>query len=145
MTIIRKEVGFREGEFGYPYLQKYQEQYPDLPLYKILELIFEEHSKMKAALTNQGDLTNEISSKVVAAIKTSLDVTRVRTGYIDKNIRSLMLLVNSYIIIAGIDEKLPIKELDIMSKPMRDAEEKVKIQIQNYKTKKHSNKEGDDK
>lgn len=142
MTTIRKDVRFRtedETPYSFAYLQKYIEKYPTLKLYEVIELIFEEHAKMKNELATQDDIANRISEQVINSLKGSIDITKVRTGYIDKTTRALMLLVNSFIMMNGLDDKLPIKDFDVTTKPVMEAEEKVIDTVQSSRTKKINN------
>lgn len=141
--IIRKEIGFRDREYSYQYLKTYQAKYPSLPTYKILEIIFEEHAKMKKDLAERDDLSKKISQQVIGELKKPLDITRVRTGYIDKNVRALLLILNSFILARGLDDKLPVKNIDFMAQPIQDALDKITAEIQNYRTTKKNDRESD--
>lgn len=91
-----------------------------------LEELFQEYMLIKAQLEKQ----NSLAKAIAAEIKPQLDPIRIRTGYVDKNVRVLLNLINSYIIISGMEDSIPVT--DVVAESVRNTQQQVADQIHAY-------------
>lgn len=88
-----------------------------------LESIFNQYMDYKKQAADQETLAKEIAKE----IKPQLDPIRIRTGYVDKNVRVLLNLVNAYILVNGLENDIPVT--DIVTTPVRKTQTQVSDQI----------------
>ncbi|WP_125583108.1 hypothetical protein [Lacticaseibacillus suibinensis] len=91
-----------------------------------LEKLFNEYVVLKKQ--NQSD--NDLAKAIAREIKPQLDPIRIRTGYVDKNVRVLTNLLNSYLIISGMEDSIPVT--DIVAESLRETQKQVADQIHAY-------------
>lgn len=91
-----------------------------------LEQIFCEYQSLKKEVSEQTNLAKAIAREM----KPQLDPIRIRTGYVDKNVRVLLNLINSYIIINGMEDSIPVT--DVVAESVRNTQQQVADQIHAY-------------
>lgn len=107
-------------------IEKYMDQYNINSRGEAFERIFDEYEALKAA--NEG--VNMLSKEIASELKPMLDPIRIRTGYVDKNVRVLLNLLNSYIIVNGMEDSLPVT--DVVAESVRNTQKQVADQIHAY-------------
>ncbi|EOJ64959.1 hypothetical protein [Enterococcus faecalis] len=129
---VRFEARFLNDKnpFGLAYIEKYEMQYPGKKNAELLMIIFEEHSHMKEELENM----KQLRESIIADIKKELDPIRIRTGYVDKNVRVLMDIENGRLIKEGISSLGGMN--DLVAKPMKQSIQRVTDEIAAYRMKK---------
>lgn len=90
------------------------------------EKIFCEYQSLRKEVSDRTSLAKTIAKE----IKPQLDPIRIRTGYVDKNIRVLLNLLNSYIIINGMEDSIPVT--DVVAESVRNTQKQVSDQIHAY-------------
>ncbi|MDD9150463.1 MULTISPECIES: hypothetical protein [unclassified Sporolactobacillus] len=92
--MIRKNIRLKEekeSRYGLAYLEAQQERLGGKSLSDTIEKVLAEHDRLRAQVASR----DELIEKVYARFKTDLDVLRIRSGYVDKNVRVLLELWNS--------------------------------------------------
>lgn len=75
-----------------------------------------------------------LRESIIADIKKELDPIRIRTGYVDKNVRVLMDIENGRLIKEGISSLGGMN--DLVAKPMKQSIQRVTDEIAAYRMKK---------
>ena len=91
-----------------------------------LEELFREYVAFKRKVQQENILAKSIAKE----IKPQLDPIRIRTGYVDKNVRVLTNLLNSYLIISGMEDAIPVT--DVMAESVTATQRQVADQIHAY-------------
>ncbi|TGA98590.1 hypothetical protein E4665_06930 [Sporolactobacillus shoreae] len=92
--MIRKNIRLKEekeSRYGLAYLEAQQERLGGKSLSDTIEKVLAEHDRLRTQIASQ----DEWIEKVYDRFRTSLDVLRIRSGYVDKNVRILMELWNN--------------------------------------------------
>ncbi|EPH86359.1 hypothetical protein [Enterococcus faecalis] len=85
-------------------------------------------------LRNELDSMQCLRESIIADIKKELDPIRIRTGYVDKNVRVLMDIENGRLIKEGISSLGGMN--DLVAKPMKQSIQRVTDEIAAYRMKK---------
>lgn len=108
-----------EGPYGEAYLLKQKERLQCKTESQAIAKIFEEHDQLLTKLSSQDDLVEAIFDR----FKTSLDVLRIRTGYVDKNVRVALELWNGFLMANKQENYLSTKEFKASA--LKEAEQTV--------------------
>lgn len=130
------------GKLSWSWIEKFQHDRGLKSRGEALEELFKEYAMLKVQAESQSSLAKAIAKEV----KPQLDPIRIRTGYVDKNVRVLTNLLNSYLIISGMEDAIPVT--DVMAESVTATQKQVADQIHAYqvarKDKLTRSKPGDD-
>lgn len=114
------------GKLSLPWVEQLQHDRGLKSQGEALEALFQDYTSLKAQAKSQSSLAKAIAKE----IKPQLDPIRIRTGYVDKNVRVLTNLLNSYLIISGMEDSTPVT--DVMAESVTATQKQVADQIHAY-------------
>jgi hypothetical protein len=129
MTKVRKHIMLEDTSkngISWEWLRKYMNENDIATFGDGLQHLFAEYQSLKQQVSDRESLAKAIAKE----IKPQLDPIRIRTGYVDKNVRVLLNLLNSYIIINGMEDSLPVT--DVVAESVRNTQKQVADQIHAY-------------
>lgn len=129
MTKVRKHIMLEdtsETTLSWEWLSGYMEANNVATIGEGLQRLFDEYQLLTQQVSNRENLAKAIAKE----IKPQLDPIRIRTGYVDKNVRVLLNLLNSYIIVSGMEDSIPTT--DIVAESVRQTQQQVADQIHAY-------------
>lgn len=129
MTKVRKHIMLEDTSkngISWEWLTEYMAENDVSTFGDGLQHLFAEYQSLKQQTSDRKNLAKAIAKE----IKPQLDPIRIRTGYVDKNVRVLLNLVNSYIIINGMEDSLPVT--DVVAESVQKTQQQVADQIHAY-------------
>lgn len=129
MTKVRKHIMLEdtaESGMSWEWLRRYMVENDAATFGEGLQHLFVEYQSLQKQLSDRESLAKAIAKE----IKPQLDPIRIRTGYVDKNVRVLTNLLNSYLIISGMEDSIPVT--DIVAESLRETQKQVADQIHAY-------------
>lgn len=113
-------------KLSWKWIEKFQRSHNLASRGEALEEIYTEY----VALKKNHENGNTLAKAIAKEIKPQLDPIRIRTGYVDKNVRVLTNLLNSYLIISGMEDAIPVT--DVMAESVTATQKQVADQIHAY-------------
>ena len=129
MTKVRKHIMLEDTSkdgLSWEWLADYMKGNGIRTLGDGLQHLFVEYRQLQRQVADQENLAKAIAKEV----KPQLDPIRIRTGYVDKNVRVLTNLLNSYLIISGMEDAIPVT--DVMAESITATQKQVADQIYAY-------------